>query len=328
MSFVITNLIQNSISHVDTGQTVPAGQAPRGVYFETEHYNDVCWYIKNHYDDPNLSYGSSSIYVTNRFGEFLEEKKLDHLVFRIKRSSTSQHFLALSFTLRLYSYFPSSGNYTVRDISENIPTRYHVQSIDLSDNSEFIFYSNWNTIIRLDHNLKFLETWSIPDQFSRENDAPSPVRQQALSKLGLSKNPSMEEIKYAFRKNLLRVHPDINKTDPYASDKTRAVVEAFEVLTSGTETKDEIKSKGQMFQFSFAFEGNSITATQSKFGTEDLLIGCYSGRLYLLMRNGRSNLICNSHAPIRKIVECGRYLYVVSDHFWDILSDGILVKPD
>ena len=41
MSFVITDSVQNSISHIDTGRTVPAGQAPRGVYFEIEHYDDI-----------------------------------------------------------------------------------------------------------------------------------------------------------------------------------------------------------------------------------------------------------------------------------------------
>ena len=325
MSFVITDLVQNSISPIETNQTVPAGQAPRGVYFETEHYNNECWYTKNHYDDPNLFYGKSTISVTDRFGNFLGKKSLDHLVFRIKRSSLDQRFLALTFSLKLH-YYLASGNCTIRDISGNIPTRYHVQCIDLSGNGEFVFYSNWNSIIRLDHNLRSLETWKIPDKFVRHNKAPAPAVRQALSLLELPHNPSVEEIKLAFRKKLLRVHPDINSNDPHASDKTRAVVEAYEVLTRGTQNQSETESDKQLIQIQFAYEGDSVTATQMRSNTEDLFVGCYSGRLYLLTRSGKSKLVYNSHAPIRKIKDAGKYLYIVSDHFWDILNDGIVIN--
>jgi hypothetical protein len=273
-----------------------------------------------------LWHGKSTIFITDRFGEFLGKKTLDHLVFRIKRSpKSSQQFLALSFNLRLH-YYSNSGNCTIRDISENIPTRYHVQCIDLSDNGEFVYYSDWNSIIRLDRNLNPLITWKIPDKFIRHDKASPPAVRQALSILELPKNPSAEEIKSAFRKKLLRVHPDINADDPNASDKTRAVVEAYEVLTRGSQNQYEIESDKQFIQIQLAFEGDSVTATQIKPGTEGLFVGCYSGRLYLLNQSGRSQLVYDSHAPIRKIKESGKYLYVVTDHFWDILSDGIVIN--
>lgn len=326
MPFVITDLIQNSISLTETGQTVPAGQAPRGMYFETEHYDNECWYIKNHYDDPNLLYGKSTISITDRFGEFLGKKTLDHLVFRIKRSSvSSQPFLALSFSLKLH-YYSNSGDCTIRDISENIPTRHHVQCVDLSDNGKFVYYSNRNSITQLNRNLNPLKKWKIPDKFIRHDKAPSPAVRQALSLLELSKNPSNDAIKSAFRKQLLRVHPDINTDDPYASDKTRAVVEAYEVLTRGSQNEYETESVKQFIKIQLAFEGDSVTATQIKPGTEGLYVGCYSGRLYLLKPSGTSQLIYDSHAPIRKIKESGKYLYIVTNYFWDILSDGIVIN--
>lgn len=341
MSFLITELIQNSISHNETGQTVPAGQAPRGVYFETEHFDDVCWYIKNHYDDPNLIQGRATIFATDKFGEFLSKKTLDQLVFRIKRSSISKKFIALSFNLILHTYFSdiigdTSENATtgyqvqynsaISDISKNIPTRYQVQCIDLSNNGEFVFYSNWNSLIRLDHNLKHLENWNIPDKFDRQNKGISAEIQQATSILGLQKNPSIDDIKSAFRKNLLQVHPDVNRDDPYASDKTRAVVEAYEILTRGMQNQENLKSDKEFIQIQLPFQGDSITATQMEVGTDNLYVGCYSGKLYLLMRNGKSRLIYDSHAPIRKIRGFGKYLYVVSNQFWDILLDEILVN--
>lgn len=325
MSIVITELVQGSITLTETAQTVPAGQAPRGMYFETEHYDDECWYIKNHYDDPDLVKGSSTISITDRFGAFLRKRTLDHLVFRIRRSSVSQQFLALSFNLRLH-YYSTPNHCKVLDISENIPTRYHVQCINLSDNGEIIFYSNWNSIIRLDHSLEPLETWKISDNFNRDEKATSPAIQQALAVLELHKNPETEQIKSAYRKKLLRVHPDINRNDPYACDKTRSVVEAYEVLTRGAQIQSDTESIERIIQFRFAFEGDSVTAIQAKAGTEDLFVGCYSGRLYLLRRSGRSHIIYESHAPIRKIRESGNYLYILSDRFWDILIDGVAIN--
>jgi hypothetical protein len=325
MSFVITELVKKSISLIEICPTVPAGQAPRGVYIETQHYGNECWYIKNHYSDPELVYGSATISITDNNGDHLSNRDLDHLVFRIKRSSSSQQFIALSFDLKLYSYFSKSGDYMVRDISVNIPTRYHIQCIDLSDNGEHLFYSNWNSIIRSNSKLEPIETWTIPDKLDRQKKAPSAAVRQALSLLDLPKDPNVEEIKVAFRSKLLRVHPDINREDPKASDKTRTVVEAYEVLTRGLKSDVEKESE-QLIQIKFAFEGDSITATQTKVGAEKIYIGCYSGRLYLLSRQGKSQLIYNCHAPIRRITESGQYLYVVSDEFWDILSDGVLIN--
>ena len=146
--------------------------------------------------------------------------------------------------------------------------------------------------------------------------------------LDLTNEPSADDIRLAYRKKLLKVHPDINKNDPNANDKTRAVVEAYEVLTRGT--FDDQDTKNQMdigpIQVRFASEGDFVTATQFGGDGEDLYIGCYSGKTYLLLANGNTTLIYDAHAPIRKIKELGRYLYIISDHFWDVLLNRTLLN--
>ena len=328
MSFLITSLFHNAISHIGTSPTVPAGQAPRGTYFDIEHYDNACWYVKNHYDDPDLVRGKSTVTVTDSLGELLHTMTLDHLVFRIKHSSASNNFVALTFTLKLYYYAPNSDVLAVREISESIPTRYHVQCVDLSQNGEFICYSNSNSIIRLERTLKPFETWTAPNSFDRTTRAASLDIRRALLVLGLNNEPSTDDIRSAFRKNLLKVHPDINKNDPDANDKTRAVVEAYEVLTRGNFDDQDTNNQTELgpIQVRFASEGDFITATQFGGGGEDLYIGCYSGKTYLLLANGNTRLIYNAHAPVRKIKELGRYLYIVSDHFWDILLNGTLLN--
>ena len=123
MSFLITSPFPNAISHIRTDPTVPARQAPRGTYFDIEHYDDACWYVKNHYDDPDLVHGKSTVTITDSFGELLHNINLDHLVFRIKHSPTSNNFVALTFTLKLYFYAPNFDVLAIREISKGIPTQ-------------------------------------------------------------------------------------------------------------------------------------------------------------------------------------------------------------
>lgn len=321
MSFEITNLIPDAISLTEKSHTVPAGQAPRGVYFATEHYENDCWYIKNHYDDPSLSYGKATISTTDRFGNFLGKKTLDHLIFRIKHSTASIHkFITLSFGLSLYYY--THDEYIVNDISKDFTDRYQAQCVDISINGEILYYSNQNSIVQLDSSLNLLRTWKIPDKFNRQNRASSPEVRQALTVLDLPQKPNSEAIRVAFRKKLLRVHPDIHKDDPNASDKTREIIEAYEVLTRGSQNNIKAKSEKQIIQFDFGYHGDFVTATQTKSNNKGIFVGCYSGKLYSLSRSGKSKLVYECHAPIRKIKESGRYVYIVTDHFWDILCDG------
>lgn len=326
--FIIKNLIQNSISHIETDPTIPAGQAPRGVYFDIEHYEDVCWYVKNHYSGPELLFGSSTITETDKFGELLSKTEIDHLVFRIKRSSISKHFVALSFNLKLHLYFPDSEIIAVRDISKNVGTRYEIQCVDLSENGNNIFYSRSNSIQRLDRNLQTTADWKIPNQINRQEKAASPERQKALSILGLAKSSSIDDIKSAFRECILKVHPDINPGDPFASEKTRTVIEAYEILTRGVEyqPKEDYKQIFEFVQIDLGFEGDFVLATQVKIGTDILYVGCYSGRVYELHPNKKCTLIYDCHAPVRKIKELGKYLYIISDQFWDISLDGVSVN--
>ncbi|MCE5198945.1 MAG: J domain-containing protein [Armatimonadota bacterium] len=48
--------------------------------------------------------------------------------------------------------------------------------------------------------------------------------------LGISRFASQETIKHAFRTRIRGLHPDHNVMDPQASDRTRAIIEAYKVL--------------------------------------------------------------------------------------------------
>ena len=56
--------------------------------------------------------------------------------------------------------------------------------------------------------------------------------------LGVEKNATFEEIKSAYRKMALEIHPDQNPNDPEAAEKFRELNEAYEQLCSTEDVPD------------------------------------------------------------------------------------------
>ena len=326
--FRIEEVASGVVRHVATTGSVPAGQAPRGTYFQIDRYENACWYTKNHYTGPNTVEGSASITITTGFGEWAGRAALDHLVFRIKRAAQSDHYAAISFGLKLYAYSQDSKLVATRDISENTIDRYQVRCVDLSAEGNRVFYSNKDTLFCFDHNLNLINSWRIPAEHTPEA-VTSPRLAQALSLLGLAGDPSNDDIKAAYRKRLLKVHPDVNSQDPLANEKTRSVIAAYEVLTSAKHRDENSRFHDELqtgfITFRFLAFGDEITATQSTTSPEGLYIGCRSGKSYLVRNDDTFSSMHTCGGPIRAMGEVGRYLHLVSDGFCDVLVDGKLV---
>jgi hypothetical protein len=327
--FLVEDTASGVVDHTATTKSIPAGQAPRGTYFQVDHYEDACWYIKNHYADSDPTEGSASITVTTNFGDWTDKVTLDHLVFRLKRAAKSQYYAAISFGLRLYAYSQDSKCIATRDVSENTTDRYQVRCVDLSADGRLLFCSKKDSLFRFDHNLKLLDSWKTPAKRTREA-ATSPEIAQALSVLGLTKNPSNNDIKTAYRKCLLKVHPDVNSQDPSATEKTRVVIASYELLTSPKYRDENLRyhNEIQMGFGSIRFPafGDDITATQTTGSQDSLYVGCYSGKSYTLRNDGTFTSLYNCKAPVRAIRELGRYVYLVSDDFFDVLADGEFIN--
>lgn len=66
---------------------------------------------------------------------------------------------------------------------------------------------------------------------ARHNLFYSPVmRKDYYQTLGIEKNATSEEIKKAYRKLALKVHPDVNSEDPSSAERFREITEAYGVL--------------------------------------------------------------------------------------------------
>ena len=216
------------VNFIGSENSVAAGQAPRGIYHQAYHYDDSCTYIKNIYLDPDLRKGASVITITSSFGEPINNISLDHLSYKFTRSNSSGYFAVISFDLSLFLYSPSNILQACCDISKNVFNRSQIRCLDLSEDGQYVYFSNSDKITCLNHKLEAIGSWKVPRLDLRYVAPPK----EALAVLGLKGNPNNDEIKSAYRKHLLMVHPDKNPNDPFAADKTRKVISAYEALTS------------------------------------------------------------------------------------------------
>lgn len=75
-------------------------------------------------------------------------------------------------------------------------------------------------------------------------------KQEALNLLGLSGDPSSEELKKAYRKMAMKYHPDTNKGNKVSEEKFKKVAEAYEFLKN--------PQKESFFDFNSATSGPDI----------------------------------------------------------------------
>lgn len=80
--------------------------------------------------------------------------------------------------------------------------------------------------------------------------------------LGVDKNATQEEIKKAYRKLACKYHPDLNKTDPKATEKFQQLNEANEVL-SDPEKRKKYDAYGEQWKHADEFE-----ARQKAYGSQ------------------------------------------------------------
>ncbi|MCL4153133.1 UNVERIFIED_CONTAM: hypothetical protein GTU68_046606, partial [Idotea baltica] len=85
--------------------------------------------------------------------------------------------------------------------------------------------------------------------------------------LGISKSASADEIKKAYRKLALKLHPDKNPDNPEAEEKFKVCSEAYQVLSN-----DETRAKYDRFGHSAFEQGGgfndfaSVAYADDKFG--------------------------------------------------------------
>jgi outer membrane protein assembly factor BamB len=153
LPFSINLFKEASVQLIKIGKSVQAGIAPRGTYFQVDHYNDACWYIKNNYIS-GLEKGSAKISITNKYGELINSVDLDHLVFKAKRASNSNYFVVISYDLKLYLYSPTLNLISSKKLLKKLDDRYRLKEVDISPTGDLVVVAIDNGLILYDKELK------------------------------------------------------------------------------------------------------------------------------------------------------------------------------
>ena len=216
----------------------------------------------------------------------------------------------LLFAPRCTSYTTKPKKYDLTDYTND---RYSIGCLSISLDGKYIFVTISDKIICFDNNLAIQNTYKAPN--TKPNiDQPIEIM-EALQQLEIAGNPTLEEIKTAFNNKIREVHPDLHPKDSQAHDKTIKVIDAYKLLNTefNQDTNENQQANfdlgnGFFINFSFHNLGDDIRAIHILKNKSGMLVGCYSGKVYLLQ--GNSNFLdyfaCQS--SIQLICESGNYI--------------------
>lgn len=157
-----------TVQLLTTSKSVQAGVAPRGTYFQRDHYNNACWYIKNNYVS-GLDKGFTKISITNKRGELIKSAELDHLVFKAKRAKNSDYFIAISYDLKLHLYSPTLELISSKKLSRKLDDRYRLKEVDVSPTGDLVVVAIDNELIFYDKDLQEIKNIATPVEKSAKS---------------------------------------------------------------------------------------------------------------------------------------------------------------
>lgn len=308
-------------------------------------------YVESVYDREYSKYVKSLLVLRDRTGNIERELAVDHGIYRFKAAKDSDRFVASCDDLTLYLYSIQDGCLGTYDLGRHTDNKYHVRCVDISPEGKFVLYTHVDRAYLMDSSLKAIADWRTPPKegWEKRTSGEAVARleeyQTSLAVLGLSGQPTYVEIKKAFRTMLLRHHPDTNPNDPRATERTREIIDAYEILT-GEEAKQafrgvenaeyyykmmdkvkvEIPGTPMSFTIEFGMAGPGedwIYATCLGPSADTIYLGCYSGKVYCMSKDGRVRKLFNCHDVVRSIREKGEYLYVETDYTLFVIKDDM-----
>lgn len=306
-------------------------------------------YVDRVYNQEQSKYDKSFLMVRDSMGNIEREFTVNHEIYRFKSAGASDRFVVSSDDMILYFYSIEDSCLCTYDLKRVADNKNHVRCVDISPEGQFLLFTHVDRAYLMDPSLKLIKSWITPHKegwekrTSDEVVAYSKEYQRSLSILGLSGEPTHEEIKKAFRNMVLKYHPDRNPNDLSATERTKEIINAYEKLT-GEEAKeafkgvenaeyyykmmDKIKVDIPGTSMSFTIEigmvgpgEDWIYATCLGPNADRIYLGCYSGKVYLISKNGRVIKLYNCHDVVRSIREKENYLFIETDYCLYIIKD-------
>ena len=178
-------------------------------------------------------------------GAIVGERLLKHGLHRFATARYSDKFAGISDGYLLYLYSLERGCISTCDIRNTITDvpdgwsldieGYSIRNVCLSPDGEFVLITICGGAWLLGADLEPIASW-IPHprkgigRDQRGVDFRGSRRKQAIRILGLTENFTEEDIKQAFRSKIMQVHPDLHPEDESANERTRDVVDAYNIL--------------------------------------------------------------------------------------------------
>lgn len=308
------------------------------------------FYIYQACDKERLKHASSYLMVQDKNGEVEKELVLEHDIFRLKGAEETGRFVVQSEKMVLYFYSIQSGCLAAHDLKKYAGNKYHVRCVDVSPEGKFVLFTFVDTAVLMDSSLNVIQRWRTPlkEGWERRIDSlastSTDLYQQNLEILGLTGAPNTEEIKKAYRLAMKKFHPDKNPNNLKATEITRNIISAYAALTG--QNRDEILKELENKEYSYkVFDKIKIDiADTSMFvnieigmagGGEDwiystwltpnadrIYLGCYSGNVYCVSKNGLVTELYNTHNVVRSIREKDKYLFIETDYFLFVIKNG------
>jgi len=292
---------------------------------------------------------TTPVVVKDGSGQVISTLGLDHGVYRFKAAETCDRFIATSGRLVLYLYSLGNGRLASCDLRSYADNEHHTRCVAIAPEGKYALFTCVDAAYLMDDRLQLLASWRTPPEegyerrVSAEAATPLAKYQDHLKVLGVAGQASHEEIKRAFREAILKHHPDRNPNDPGASQKTRAIIEAYETLTSedaryafeGVENgeyyfklvhraKIEIPGLPMAITVEMGMVGGLdwIYAACIGRGGERMYLGTYAGKVYCTARDGCVRRAYDCGHTVRSIREKEDYLFIQTDYALYVLKGG------
>lgn len=286
-------------------------------------------------------------------GDIRSEYYPNHSIFHLSSSFNSDKFIISSDDLILYLYSINYGVIKKLDLSSIIDDKYHLRNIDISSDGNFILFSCQDKAYLLNKNLDIIAELKTPiaepsedgwEKRTYKDSVDYAEINKNLSVLGMSGNPDYTEIKKRFKKLVLEFHPDRNRENPAASEKLKQIISSYEYLT-GESAETFFKESGdEEFYYKSIYKSvfnvpNSNASITTQIGLiskgkdwiyatylddkgSKIYLGCYSGKLYSLSKEGIVDIIINCHDTVKSIIKKHSYLFIETNYHLYILKDN------
>lgn len=262
---------------------------------------------------PHISFNENGI----TYSELASVPFITNDTYRFRECSNLSSFISSSREQTIYYYnwsFELLGKFNAFPFSKG---HTYLRCIEASADQSCIFFTVIDKAYVLDANMNLLAVWQVPHKDGYEKrkvEGANGVNEQIksyVSLLELPDKPSKEEIKTAFRKQVIKWHPDRNPDNPQAEEKTKQLIQAYEFL-SGEDVqsafegfdKDEyywvdlsrsykIELGGLTLELNFTLDSGEdwIYGAGISDDASRIFLGCYSGKIYQINSNGLAEKI-------------------------------------